>query len=59
MTDWLPQNPEIKTLMGSCARTRLSDNLSGVVVDLFEVEARAKARYLLQSIAKGTHTEGG
>ena len=59
MTDWLPQNPEIKHLTASCALPRLNGALPGVVVDLCEVDAKAKARYLLQSIAKEADATGG
>jgi len=59
MTDWLPQNPEINTLMVPCARPRLSGAFLRVVVDLFEVEAKAKARYWLQSVAKEVDANGG
>ncbi|HYA02012.1 MAG TPA: hypothetical protein VEI04_02745 [Syntrophobacteria bacterium] len=65
MTDWLPQNPEIKHLTASCALPRLAGALSGVVVELFEVEAKAKAHYLLASVRKddcdnkGRHATGG
>lgn len=59
MTDWLPQNPEINDLMPSRARGCLSGALSGVVVELLKVEAKAKAQYLLQSILKETDATGG
>jgi hypothetical protein len=59
MTDWLPHNPEINDLMVSCTHARLTGALSGVVVELLQVEAKAKARCFLQSIAKGADATGG
>jgi transcriptional regulator with XRE-family HTH domain len=59
LAEWLGRNPECRELILAWARARVNGAFSGMVVDLFEVEAKAKARYLLQSVAKETDATGG
>jgi hypothetical protein len=52
MTDWLPQNLQIKNLMASCALALPSGALSGVEEDVIESDTKAKTHYLLARVRK-------
>jgi hypothetical protein len=58
MTDCLPQHPELNIIMVPHGPKHLSGARSSLVVDLFEVEATAKTRYLLQSVAEKIDPRG-
>jgi hypothetical protein len=59
VAEWPGRYPELTEVIVAWAPAPVNGALSKTVVDPFQVEAKAKARYLLQSPPKGADATGG